>query len=124
MLLKDVKTVNNGNFFDLTNNMYIENTICKAKFYDNYTPYKLYRVLLYNMKWVYPYYTTENNINIIKQILIDKCILNENEFNLDYMPYNLTYSLYPRIMFNDEEQVNIILMLRCPTIINDEPDNI
>ncbi|MBO6271763.1 hypothetical protein J6O48_03165 [bacterium] len=35
----------------------------------------------------------------------------------DYeIPYNLTYSLYPRIMFNDEEQVNIIMMLRCPTI--------
>jgi hypothetical protein len=41
-------------------------------------------------------------------------------FTFDSMPYNLAYSLYPRIMFNDEEQVNIVLMLRLPSVIREE----
>ena len=36
------------------------------------------------------------------------------------MPYNLTYDIYPRIMFNDEEQIIIVLMLRCPSIIKED----
>lgn len=121
MLLKDIKTVNNSNFFDLTNNSEITANICKSKYYDDYTPYKLFRTLLYNMKWVYPYYQTdEYNINTIKQLPLSKCVINENMFTFDSMPYNLAYSLYPRIMFNDEEQVNIVLMLRLPSVIREE----
>ena len=38
------------------------------------------------------------------------------------MPYNLCYTIYPRIMFNDEEQTNIILMLRKPTVMDENKD--
>ena len=35
------------------------------------------------------------------------------------MPYNLCYNIYPRMMFNDEEQYNVVLMLRRPSVINE-----
>lgn len=123
MLLEDVKTVNDNNFFDLTNNKYLMVDICKPNYYDNYTPTKLYRTLLYQMKWIYPYYMTENGVNIIKQIELMNNNINDSEITFENnkitMPYNLTYSIYPRIMFNDEEQINIILMLRRPSIIRE-----
>jgi len=39
--------------------------------------------------------------------------------NVDKMPYNLCYNIYPRMMFNDEEQYNVVLMLRRPSIVKE-----
>jgi len=124
MLLNNVKEINNRLFFDLISNEYIESLVGKPEKTDEYTPDILYRTLLYQMKWIYPYYTSENGLNIIKQIKFSENKINEDiseEENIpDEMPYNLTYSIYPRIMFNDEEQINMVLMLRLPSVIEEE----
>ena len=121
MLLESVKTVNDNLFFDQTNNEYIESTLSKTSKVDNYTPELYFRTLLYQMKWCYPKYgTNDDGYNIITQLPLveNKIKLNEYIPN-DMMPYNLTYSIYPRLMFNDEEQINLVLMLRLPSIINE-----
>ena len=120
MLLENVKTINNNLFFDLTSNEYIEAELCKSSKYDEYTPSLYFRTLLYQMKWSYPKYSTKDGINIINTLpLVENPIESTNPDNKN-MPYNLTYSIYPRVMFNDEEQINLVLMLRLPSIINEE----
>jgi len=116
MLLEDVKNINSQYIFE--KNTYLTNNINKPDKSDQYTPDKFFRTLLYQAKWCYPYYTTNNGLNLIKQIpLADNVIT--NNIKPTEMPYNLTYKIYPRVLFNDEEQVNIILMLRRPSIITD-----
>ena len=119
MLLENVKNINNSLFFDLTDNKYFEHNLSTVVKYDDYIPQKYFRTLLYNMKWIYPKYFTKDGISSINQYPIIENKLDENYIYNNEMPYNLTYSLYPRIMFNDEEQVNIILMLRLPSIIEE-----
>ena len=121
MLLENVKIINNSLFFDMVNVEYIESELSKTSKVDEYTPEIYFRTLLYQMKWCYPKYgTDENGYNIINQIPLIKNKININEqIPENEMPYNLTYSIYPRIMFNDEEQINMVLMLRLPTIIKE-----
>jgi len=78
------------------------------------------------MKWIYPYYYSEDGLNYIKQLPL---VENNSEVNESEMPYNIAYSIYPRILFNDEEQIIIVLMLRRPSIVEEEqyelnPDDI
>ena len=111
--LDDLKVVSNEYIFD-KNKLYYSKDINKPIKEDIYTPITLFRTLLYNLKWVYPKYYSQNGVNLIQEYnIVNKKLDNCNDYEI---PYNLTYSLYPRIMFNDEEQVNIIMMLRCPTI--------
>ena len=92
--------------------------------YDNYTPDKLYQALAHNIKWAYPQYTTDadNNISIINSLEFTDAVTtaDNNTINAMSMPYNLAYSIYPRILYNDEEQMNIILMLRRPSVQTEE----
>ena len=71
------------------------------------------------MKWIYPKYDTIDGFNIIYQLPFCENIIDNQTIPNDKMPYNLTYSIYPRIMFNDEEQINMVLMLRLPSVIED-----
>ena len=119
MLLETVKTINNNYFFDLISNEYIESELCKPSKTDEYTPDLFFRTLLYQMKWIYPKYDTIDGFNIIYQLPFCENIIDNQTIPNDKMPYNLTYSIYPRIMFNDEEQINMVLMLRLPSVIED-----
>lgn len=117
MSLSDVKQLNNRFFFDTEVIQDYTQDINKPDKNNPYTPSDLFRSLLYQMKWVYPYYYSSDGLNYIHQIPITKSNITVTD---DEMPYNLTYDIYPRIMFNDEEQVIIVLMLRCPSVVNEE----
>lgn len=117
MSLSDVKQLNNRFFFDTDVIQDYTQDINKSNKNNPYTPNDLFRSLLYQMKWVYPYYYSQDGLNYIRQIPISKSYIFTSD---EEMPYNLAYDIYPRIMFNDEEQVIIVLMLRCPSIVNED----
>mgnify|MGYP004581928553 FL=1 len=84
----------------------------------------MFNQLLYQLSWCYPYYTTNNeevksskSKQYIKQLNFDNAVTLENGvLDINKMPYNLCYNIYPRMMFNDEEQYNVVLMLRRPSV--------
>lgn len=125
--LKDVRQQNELQFFDLGQNKVKTYDINKPDKRDPYTPSVLFNQLLYQASWCYPYYTTNNeekkdtsnstNKQYIKQLEFDNAVtLKNGVLNVNKMPYNLCYNIYPRMMFNDEEQYNVVLMLRRPSI--------
>ena len=125
MSLSDIKQLNENYFFDTEDNEeYITDINLPEK--DNaYTPTKLFRNLLYQMQWVYPRYYSQDGLNLIKRFPLKDA----TNGTINEMPYNLAYSIYPRMMFNDEEQINVILMLRRPSIMEEnkyklEPDDV
>lgn len=115
MSLADIKELNKDYFFDTEDNeAYITDINLPEK--DNpYTPTKLFRNLLYQMQWVYPRYYSQDGLNLIQRFPLKDA----TNGTINEMPYNLAYSIYPRMMFNDEEQVNVILMLRRPSIMEE-----
>ena len=120
MALSDVMNVNNEEF--MNESTYFEfdcNIPAKG---DDYTPSYLFRTLLYNLKWVYPKYYSENGVNLINMLPFSEASISGTVPEDTVMPYNLCYTIYPRIMFNDEEQTNIILMLRKPTVMDENKD--
>lgn len=113
--LADLKTVMDQNIFE--NNIYTETV--KNNSTDNYTPEKLFASLLKQVKWTYPKYVTENGLSLIYPLEVTNGVIENTELSDSSMPYNLMYSIYPRILFNDETQMNIVLMLRKPTVKNE-----
>ena len=121
MSLSDIKTVNND---VLTEYDVLQIQSCeKPDKTDDYVPSVLFRSLLYNMKWTYPKYYSEQGLNLINMLPFSEASITGSNPEDTVMPYNLCYTIYPRIMFNDEEQTNIILMLRKPTVVNDTEVN-
>ena len=124
MSLTDVKQQNELQFFDLGRNKVKTYDINRPDKRDAYTPPVLFNQLLYQASWCYPYYTTNNeevqnskSKQYIKQLDFDNAVTLENGvLDVNKMPYNLCYNIYPRMMFNDEEQYNVVLMLRRPSI--------
>lgn len=124
MSLKEIKQQNELQFFDLGLNKVKTYDINKPDKRDAYTPPVLFNQLLYQASWCYPYYTTNNeevqnskSKQYIKQLDFDNAVTLENGvLDVNKMPYNLCYNIYPRIMFNDEEQYNVVLMLRRPSV--------
>lgn len=124
MSLKEIKQQNELQFFDLGRNKVKTYDINKPDKRDAYTPPVLFNQLLYQASWCYPYYTTNNeevqgskSKQYIKQLDFDNAVTLENGvLDVNKMPYNLCYNIYPRMMFNDEEQYNVVLMLRRPSI--------
>lgn len=124
MSLTDVKQQNELQFFDLGRNKVKTYDINRPDKRDAYTPPILFNQLLYQLSWCYPYYTTNNeevqnskSKQYIKQLDFDNAVTLENGvLDVNKMPYNLCYNIYPRIMFNDEEQYNVVLMLRRPSV--------
>lgn len=121
--LKDIKQQNELQFFDLGRNKVKTYQVNKPDKKDPYTPSILFNQLLYQLSWCYPYYTTSKDDNkttgrqYIKQLDFDNAVTLENGVvDVNKMPYNLCYNLYPRMMFNDEEQYNVVLMLRKPSV--------
>lgn len=111
--LSDVLKIGEYNIFD---GEYTEN-ISQPENQDNYTPDILYRSLVNKICWIYPQYVTENNIQLIHARNIGDAPANLSEpINTEDMPYNYMYSIYPRVLYNDEKQENIILMLQKPDI--------
>lgn len=124
MSLKEIKQQNELQFFDLGRNKVKTYDINKPDKRDAYTPPVLFNQLLYQASWCYPYYTTNNeevqgskSKQYIKQLDFDNAATLENGvLDVNKMPYNLCYNIYPRMMFNDEEQYNVVLMLRRPSV--------
>lgn len=124
MSLKEIKQQNELQFFDLGRNKVKTYDINKPDKRDAYTPPVLFNQLLYQASWCYPYYTTNNeeaqgskSKQYIKQLDFDNAVtLKNGVLDVNKMPYNLCYNIYPRMMFNDEEQYNVVLMLRRPSI--------
>lgn len=124
MSLKEIRQQNELQFFDLGRNKVKTYEINKPDKRDAYTPPVLFNQLLYQASWCYPYYTTNNeektttkSKQYIKQLDFDNAVTLENGvLDVNKMPYNLCYNIYPRMMFNDEEQYNVVLMLRRPSI--------
>ncbi len=124
MSLTDVKQQNELQFFDLGRNKVKTYDINRPDKRDAYTPPILFNQLLYQLSWCYPYYTTNNeevksskSKQYIKQLDFDNAVTLENGIlDVNKMPYNLCYNIYPRMMFNDEEQYNVVLMLRRPSV--------
>lgn len=124
MSLKEIKQQNELQFFDLGLNKVKTYDINRPDKRDAYTPPILFNQLLYQASWCYPYYTTNNeeiqnskSKQYIKQLDFDNAVTLENGvLDVNKMPYNLCYNIYPRMMFNDEEQYNVVLMLRRPSI--------
>lgn len=118
MSLSDIKDLNNSYFFNTDDfDAYITN-INKPEKINAYMPDILFRSLLYQMEWVYPRYYTDPNVklNLIKRFILSNA---DEQVSENTMPYNLTYTIYPRALYNDEEQANIILMLRRPSIVKE-----
>ena len=124
MSLKEIKQQNELQFFDLGLNKVKTYDINRPDKRDAYTPPILFNQLLYQTSWCYPYYTTNNeeiqnskSKQYIKQLDFDNAVTLENGvLDVNKMPYNLCYNIYPRMMFNDEEQYNVVLMLRRPSV--------
>lgn len=122
--LKEIKQQNELQFFDLGRNKVKTYDINRPDKRDAYTPPILFNQLLYQLSWCYPYYTTNNeevksskSKQYIKQLDFDNAVTLENGvLDVNKMPYNLCYNIYPRMMFNDEEQYNVVLMLRRPSV--------
>lgn len=122
--LKEIKQQNELQFFDLGHNKVKTYDINRPDKRDAYTPPILFNQLLYQLSWCYPYYTTNNeevksskSKQYIKQLDFDNAVTLENGvLDVNKMPYNLCYNIYPRMMFNDEEQYNVVLMLRRPSV--------
>ena len=127
MSLKEIKQQNELQFFDLGLNKVKTYDINRPDKRDAYTPPILFNQLLYQTSWCYPYYTTNNeeiqnskSKQYIKQLDFDNAVTLENGvLDVNKMPYNLCYNIYPRMMFNDEEQYNVVLMLRRPSVIKE-----
>ena len=127
MSLTDVRQQNELQFFDLGRNKVKTYDINRPDKRDAYTPPILFNQLLYQLSWCYPYYTTNNeeiqntkSKQYIKQLDFDNAVTLENGvLDVNKMPYNLCYNIYPRMMFNDEEQYNVVLMLRRPSVIKE-----
>ena len=81
---------------------------------------KWYRTLLYQAKWQYPkYYMNERQEEKIAPydiVDVGKFIRHKSK---NIIPYNLTYSLYPRCAYIDERDVAVVFMLRCPSIVKE-----
>lgn len=124
MSLKEIKKQNELQFFDLGLNKVKTYDINRPDKRDAYTPPVLFNQLLYQASWCYPYYTTNNeevqnskSKQYIKQLDFDNAVTLENGvLDANKMPYNLCYNIYPRMMFNDEDQYNVVLMLRRPSV--------
>lgn len=84
-----------------------------------------YRSLLYNLKWQYPQYivdseTQEQKINAYDIVTGGEYLqgILKNTYH-NKLPYNLMYSIYPRCAYNDEDDVSIVFMLRCPSVVRE-----
>lgn len=117
--LSDILSIGNNYFFDTDNKTEYEQSLNHDYEVNTYTPSNLFRSLLYQLKWSYPKYETSNT-NMKKIISYDISIgttyKSTPTFNEYEMPYNLCYNIKPRIMYNDEYQFNVILMLRRPCV--------
>ena len=113
--LEDLKLTMDKNTLD--NNIFTTD-INHPQHYDNYTPDKMYYALNHIIKWAYPKYHTYDNISYIESLDISTAVMSNTTDikEIEMMPYNLMYSIYPRVLYNDEEQSNIILMLRKPSV--------
>lgn len=88
-----------------------------------------FRSLLYNVKWQYPKYYNDDNTQSFKIQAFD--IVHNGKYYRDVvqrkdgsdmayeLPYNIMYSIYPRCAYNDEDDVAIIFMLRCPSVVRE-----
>lgn len=120
MSLSDVRELNNKYFFDTDDTEAYSYVINQPDKEDAYTPTKLFRQLVTQMKWIYPLYYSADGINLVREFeLCDNVKRVTGTLANTQIPYNLLYSIYPRVMFNDEEQEPLILMLRRPSIINE-----
>lgn len=88
-----------------------------------------FRTLLYNIKWQYPKYYNDDSDQTYKIKAFDivsggsyfyGVVNRQSGSEMPLMiPYNIMYSLYPRCAYNDEDDVAIVFMLRCPSVVKE-----
>ena len=88
-----------------------------------------HRSILYQLRWQYPKHYTDNrtqndyidtyNIVPAGKFFYDTRLESRKTTHGKEIPYNLTYSIYPRCAYDYETDNTIIFMLRCPSIIEE-----
>lgn len=88
-----------------------------------------HRSILYQLRWQYPKHYTDNrtqndyidtyNIVPAGKFFYDTRLESRKTTHDKEIPYNLTYSIYPRCAYDYETDNTIIFMLRCPSIIEE-----
>lgn len=98
--------------------------------------YEWFRQLVYQVKWQYPKYYTDDDQNekvdaydIVDngeylQTMNSSTLGKSTDEKLKYeLPYNIMYSLYPRCAYDDETDTTIVFMLRCPSVVRENQYN-
>lgn len=125
------------------NDVYIFDSVAYDRIYGSaatkYEPevYKYFRSFLYNINWIYPKYTNSEVTpyrlvssydylvkldSSINQTKYDKLVNGDDNIK-KMVPYNLLYTVYPRVAYNDEKDTLNCIMLRRPTIGTDSDIN-
>ena len=129
------------------NDVYIYNAVNYDRIYGSattkYEPevYKYFRSFLYDINWIYPKYTNDSKVTPYRLVSgFDYLMKISEQLQSEYpdkwsklngsvdeitnmIPYNLLYTVYPRVAYNDEKDTLNCLMLRRPTIWSDSDIN-
>ena len=79
-----------------------------------------FRTLLYQCQWQYPKHYTEDATS--KQYVTMYDLVTPGEYKQDSnlkIPYNIAYSLYPRCAYDSDNDMTIVFMLRCPSVVTE-----
>ena len=79
-----------------------------------------FRTLLYQCQWQYPKHYTDNVTSVRYVNMYD--IVTPGEYQKDSrmkIPYNIAYSLYPRCAYDTDNDMAIVFMLRCPSVVKE-----
>jgi hypothetical protein len=79
-----------------------------------------FRTLLYQCQWQYPKHYTDNVTSVRYVNMYD--IVTPGEYQKDShlkIPYNVAYSLYPRCAYDTDNDMAIVFMLRCPSVVKE-----
>ena len=79
-----------------------------------------FRTLLYQCQWQYPKHYTDDVTSVRYVRMYD--LVTPGEYRDDdrlKIPYNIAYSLYPRCAYDTDNDMPIIFMLRCPSVVTE-----
>lgn len=84
---------------------------------------KWFRNLLYQIVWKYPKHyidVSDSMEKICSYEIVDGYEISKSSARqsgvIDSIPYNLTYSIYPRCLYDDEHNTAVVMMLRRPSV--------
>ena len=79
-----------------------------------------FRTLLYQCQWQYPKHYTDD-VTSVRYVKMYDLVTPGEYINNDELkiPYNIAYSLYPRCAYDTDNDMPIIFMLRCPSVVTE-----